>query len=553
MYPIRRFFERLRYFEDKVKGTPRYVRIFICVFSLFYVIGYALDNVGKIPVLSLGIIPMSIVFIGIYNICLYTIYILSVLWNFAEPFAKRMGNHLISMSYKKMMLFILIVQLPVALIRYPAGIEWDAYHQIEQVILGTLSSSHWPPASSVFMGGFALLGKRLFNSYEMGLFLFVVVQVLLVSLVITYCLRVLIRLHISTSVLFVVEIVFLLSPYIISFSTQIVKDTPFAYAVLFMTALLTEELYGLNFNWSHKIALTVVSIIACISRNNGIYLIAGLIIALMIKSLSGINHRRYLAVTLCLCVSAMMYLAYTEILLPSLNIQKGSVAEALSIPFQQTARYVSEYPEDVTIEEKTIIDNVLEYDKLKELYNPLLSDPVKGTYKKEEKQLAPYFEVWFRHFLKHPLLYVESVMCNSIGFYYPAKKMEDSMPVSFYKVTMWDGGLVEFQETTGIFKYPRLALNAIYKVIGNLPFFYYLCNTAINIWVIVFLTVYEIRFKRFSNVILLLPSVIGILVCIAAPTYIHNGARYAAPIIFSVPYLTGISSIRTVEIDKEVG
>ena len=70
---------------------------------------------------------------------------------------------------------------------------------------------------------------------------------------------------------------------------------------------------------------------------------------------------------------------FNSILLPVWGITPGSKGEMLSIPFQQTARYVKEYPEDIMEQERLAIDNLLQYDKLAEAYNPSLSDPVKGT------------------------------------------------------------------------------------------------------------------------------------------------------------------------------
>ena len=52
-----------------------------------------------------------------------------------------------------------------------------------------------------------------------------------------------------------------------------------------------------------------------------------------------------------------------------------------SIPMQQTARYLKEYPDDVTKEEAKAIDGVMKYDEIADLYNPELSDPVKATYR----------------------------------------------------------------------------------------------------------------------------------------------------------------------------
>ena len=48
---------------------------------------------------------------------------------------------------------------------------------------------------------------------------------------------------------------------------------------------------------------------------------------------------------------------------------------------QQTARYLKEYPDDVTKEEAKAIDGVMKYDEIADLYNPELSDPVKATYR----------------------------------------------------------------------------------------------------------------------------------------------------------------------------
>ena len=74
----------------------------------------------------------------------------------------------------------------------------------------------------------------------------------------------------------------------------------------------------------------------------------------------------------------------------------------LSIPFQQTARYVKTYNNEVTDKEKKAIDKILNYDTLASRYKVDISDPVKNEfnryYKKEE--LNEYFRVWFKQFTK---------------------------------------------------------------------------------------------------------------------------------------------------------
>lgn len=72
-----------------------------------------------------------------------------------------------------------------------------------------------------------------------------------------------------------------------------------------------------------------------------------------------------------------MYLGYNKVLLPSLEIANTSVREMLSVPFQQTARYAKYYGDEISEEDKEIIDKVLGYDDLGERYEPDLSDKVK--------------------------------------------------------------------------------------------------------------------------------------------------------------------------------
>ena len=85
---------------------------------------------------------------------------------------------------------------------------------------------------------------------------------------------------------------------------------------------------------------------------------------------------------------------------PQLGVEKGSVKEVLSIPFQQTARYIKEYPEEVTLKEKKAINDILSYDGIKENYNPEISDFVKNTFREgSEDKLDEYFKVWFEMFL----------------------------------------------------------------------------------------------------------------------------------------------------------
>ena len=73
--------------------------------------------------------------------------------------------------------------------------------------------------------------------------------------------------------------------------------------------------------------------------------------------------------------------------------------KCFSLPFQQTARYVKEYGDEISEEEREIIAKVLDYDSLAEIYEPMTADPVKTTYRSGSAgDLTAYFKVWLKEF-----------------------------------------------------------------------------------------------------------------------------------------------------------
>ena len=78
------------------------------------------------------------------------------------------------------------------------------------------------------------------------------------------------------------------------------------------------------------------------------------------------------------------------------KITSGSIRETLSIPFQQTARYVKYHSDDLTQEDIIVIDKVLGYDDLAERYDPEISDPVKNKFNKytSNGELMDYLKDW---------------------------------------------------------------------------------------------------------------------------------------------------------------
>ena len=207
----------------------------------------------------------------------------------------------------------------------------------------------------------------------------------------------------------------------------------------------------------------------------------------------------------------------------------------LSIPFQQTARYIKEYPDEVTLKEKNVINAVLSYDGIKENYNPEISDFVKNTFREEsEDKLSEYFKIWFEMFLKHPMVYVEATLNNTFAYYYPFYNQNVLGNYQFY--------IKEAPVATGYFDIHyimpvkiRTTVTEYVQTWNKIPGISQIVNSGFYTWILLLLVGYLIYTKRIKGILLLIGPAINILVCIASP--VNGLLRYAFPLMACTPLL----------------
>ena len=97
----------------------------------------------------------------------------------------------------------------------------------------------------------------------------------------------------------------------------------------------------------------VLSILLCLVRHNGFYVAVVTMVGLIIFCKG--NRKKCTVLLIGLVAFWQIYNA----VLPRVGIIPGGKQEMLSIPFQQTARYVKEHGKEVTKEEKMTINKVL--------------------------------------------------------------------------------------------------------------------------------------------------------------------------------------------------
>lgn len=267
-----------------------------------------------------------------------------------------------------------------------------------------------------------------------------------------------------------------------------------------------------------------------------------MIIALILQK--GFRKQCAIVAVAALCFNFM----WNSVLLPAWEITPGSRREMLSIPFQQTARYVRDAPEDITEEEKAAISAVLDFDKIGEVYNPVLSDPVKVTFNEKctTEELMEYFKVWFRMLWKHPGIYIQATMNNKYEMFFPSAKMFDYFPyaTSENRMNMYND---YYDQTDFDFHYPdtyttqRNNYELLREKIYRLPILSTMMIPAAYTWTLFVWLFYCIRKKNNTSISLMLPLFVQMLIIIAGPC---NGSyiRYLYPYIICVPLLMFIGN-----------
>ena len=426
-------------------------------------------------------------------------------------------------------LFLLAVWSPYVIAQYPAGMGHDAYSQMNQALGYIDMVAHHPPFHTFWIGYCVKLGRRL-GSMNVGIFLYVLTQMAVVIGAWAYGMRWLAKRRLEGRLRLAIALFIGFFPLFPMYATTVIKDVPYGafylLYVIFILELLQDFRKGREV-WPHLLALGISSLFLMLLRNNGIYLVIPSALGLLAAG-RGIwrgNRRYFLLALACLFVPVGILRFHDGWLIPRMGIGPGSISMAFSIPFQQTGRYVRDYGEEVTQEEREIINKVLDCDALAEVYNPNLSDPLTYMYRNPEKEeLAAYFQLWFRQFLKHPGVYVEATMNNVYAMFYPGV----DNTVIFFDL-LHEYGYNNFDQPKALAGY-RLWMASFTEKILKAPILNLLNNMALWVWVFFLEFFYCWKEKRWDGLYAAIPALMTILVCIAGPAILGH-PRYVFPVL----------------------
>ena len=528
-------------------------KVIISILSFLYVIFMSIGTSFTVSSSFKFIIDNLFLVLGLSVLLFFIMYfilnkIFYILDNYNKTENKRYNrllslfdNHPIIFSC----IFIILFYLIYIIAFYPMILSKDPSFQLLQyfhidnkysyysVLLdnNVIITNHHPVVHTLLLGTCVQIGISLFNNVNIGLFLYSIIQISVLVLTLSYTIYFMKSIKISLKYRLVCLLLYALVPVFPFYAMSPVKDVIFGslvilYIISYYKCIISEK----ELNLKEIFKIIILSILLFLFRNNGIHLFI-----LSFPLLIIINKKNRKAFIIISISVVSLFLIYSKIILPVNKITPSSIRETLSIPFQQTARYVSNYEDEVTEKEKKAIDKVLVYDTLKDRYKPEIADPVKNEYNKyaTKEDLKNYFIVWFDMFKKHPVCYIESTINNTYGYFYPPKT-NWYIYYKYLPIIKEHGINYHYNNLSGL----RNNLSSFGKIYPHIPILGLFVNIGFNNFVLIFLLGYLFYKKKYKELFYLVPSFILTLVCIASP--VNTYFRYALPNIFAMPVMLAI-------------
>lgn len=391
--------------------------------------------------------------------------------NFMEKDADKIGLTIEKHPYLFYFLVIYGIWLIHLLLRYPGTMSYDNARELSYYFGYSEFTTAQPIFHSVLFGFFVQIGLW-FGSENLGLFLFVLMQSAVMAAVLAYTLLQMKRWSVPKWLRVLALVIYTCAPYYAGYASFPIKD--YLYTAFFVLLVLyslkmcagernasadyvnrkglngqkeqgdieqktedtcrdaaahTVKNADLSCNWGmltagEKVGFITAGTLLILLRNNGRIVYVVMALVLFVLTWKGFRGRKGIGAlgrsALLLLTPLVISTVISSAITVGFHVQKDSPKEMLSLFFQQTARYVRDYGDDVTAEEKEAIAAVLDYDKLPTAYNELTADPVKTTYHaRTTDDLAAYFKVWFTQFFKHPLCYVEATWNQNYYLFAP--------------------------------------------------------------------------------------------------------------------------------------
>ena len=325
----------------------------------------------------------------------------------------------------------------------------------------------------------------------------------------------------------------------------LVKDVPYAIASVYIVVMLYEILTApAKLTWKQFWKLGPVLLLAIVLRRNAIYTILMMLLFVIIRLRK--NKKLLLRLVATILIPIAFYqVCISGFLYNQLGILKGGARGALSVPLQQTARFIRDNSQSITPEEESAIlalfgSNIESLQDIAELYEPDRADNVIKRISSEntpKENMSNYFRAWLEMGLRDPGTYVQAFGSMVYGWFY----VDSAIDVSYYKGMHYKLQYMFDLSSPEILAEAQAGLERFISALSDMPFTGWLVQFSYYTWFyLLFLIVMIVRKKRDGLVAVS-------YIWLHYPVYFLGPVaymRYALPAVFVFPFVFVIAFMR---------
>lgn len=395
--------------------------------SLSLILGYTIKHFHKLSInVSLAFAWLGI-FLGLLIINSVLFYCLDRKISIRKEETVNLQKGTLYWLVSSIALFI--AYIPTFLGLYPGLFNYDATGQYEEYINHAVSMHH-PYIHTYFVGICCSLGQKIFSGgINKGVAIYCLLQMMIVSMGLGYVLYYLKTKRVSKPILIFSFVFFAFFPPISLHAVSVTKDGIFCVLVIDFIVVCYEFMSNRDEFMSKKtnvILLILVTSFTVIMRNNARYAIVLIIPFMAVGMIRDLRKKKHIAkyIGIILAISLILALYYGP-LAKALTVKGINQAEKLSIPTQQLVR-VHNYCKDLLTEEQNAtIEQLFIEDVAFEYYIPEIADTSKARFNQTEfkNNKKKYIDFYIQLGKEYPNVYLESILENTYGFWYPWSKL----------------------------------------------------------------------------------------------------------------------------------
>lgn len=393
-----------------------------------------------------------------------------------------------------------------------------------------------PLFQTLFTGACIRLGL-IFGSANLGVALYILIQLVLATFVLAYGIRSLYEIC-RSSVLVIGAVVFWgINPVIPLYLTAMGKDANWSVAIfLLLTCLVKVSVNSkaLVTDKAVQIFYTLSLIFVCLLRNAGIAVSVIFSVCVIYASKERARRKAVLLTGI-----AFIFVAAFQITASlALNVDRSrNEQENLSTPLLQIARLVNQYPEEVTQEEKEAIDRIVSYEAMVNAYHPDISDSIKSTYRSDasSEDKERFWNLYYQYLRKHPLVFLDAIGAKSVGYFDPLT--ESKVKPVFVLGLQTISGNIDVSTGISLYNYFNLEPMASFmEAIQKTPILKFVTRCGFWMWIFLFALAESMKHKK--GRLTFLPAVIFAAGLTATP--VNAYFRYSLPLVFVAPLYIAI-------------